>query len=195
MGGGVVNGRKKRRGEEISYLWKYLQPPSLQFHAGTNCHTWRSDNPEHLYQGENKTATEATARGKDRKGLFGRIAPAWSIAVNLPGKMLFIHIAQGEVIPRGGPELAFYLPSQTEHKKAEPFLNHRLVTELGKQPLIGSAPLLQSAEECSLGEWRAARSTLPSRQLLPVSSGSYSSAANTYQHLKGCLVCWERRAI
>lgn len=92
--------------------------------------------------------------------------------MNLPGKMLFIHIAQGEVIPRGGPELAFYLPSQTEHKKAEPFLNHRLVTELGKQSLIGSAPLLQSAEECSLGEWRAARSTLPSRQLLPVSSGS-----------------------
>lgn len=46
---------------------KYLQPPSLQLHAGTNCHTWRSDNPQHLFEGKNKFAAETTARAKKEK--------------------------------------------------------------------------------------------------------------------------------
>lgn len=37
---------------------------------------------------------------------------ALSIPGTLPGKMLFIHITRGEVIPRGGPDLACYLPPQ-----------------------------------------------------------------------------------
>ena len=46
------------------------------------------------------------------------------------------------------------------------------MTELGKPPLIGSAPLLQSAEERSLGEWRVTPSILSSIEMLPVSPGS-----------------------
>lgn len=37
---------------------------------------------------------------------------ALSIPGTLPGKMLFIHITRGEVIPRGSPDLACYLPPQ-----------------------------------------------------------------------------------
>lgn len=93
---------------------KYLQPPSLQLHAGTNCHTWRSDNPQHLFEGKNKFAAETTARAKKEKkaSLEKTACLALSIPGTLPGKMLFIHITRGEVIPRGGPDLACYLPPQ-----------------------------------------------------------------------------------
>lgn len=193
----MVSGRRKRRREEISYLWKYLQPPSLRFHAGTNCHTWRSDNPEHLFQGKTKTAIEVKPQPEVK------IEKACLEELHLPYQLLWMYQARCysftshrvSLSPEAVQTWHFICLPNTEHKKAKPFLNHRLVTELGKWPLIGSAPLLQSAEERSLGEWRAARSTLPSWGLLPDSPGSYSSATNTNQHLKGCLVRWERQAM
>lgn len=47
---------------------------------------------------------------KKKKASLEKLRLALSIPGNLAGKMLFIHIPQGEVIPRGSPDLAFYLP-------------------------------------------------------------------------------------
>ena len=142
-----------RGGEEISYLWKYLQPPSLRFHAGTSCHTWRSDNPEHLFQGKTKTATEVKPQ------LEVKTEKACLEELLLPYQRLWMYQARCysfashrvSLSPEAVQTWHFICLPNTEHKKAKPFLNHSLVAELGKRPLIGSAPLLQSAEERSLG--------------------------------------------
>lgn len=105
--------------------------------------------------------------------------------------MLFIHIVQGEVIPRDMRTWHFLCLSNTESiKSKKAFLKHRLVTELGKRPLIGPASLLQSAEERSLREWRVAPSILSGRGDASCSTRSSApsapSTANTGQWPKGC---------
>lgn len=100
---------------------------------------------------------------KDRKGLGEEL--------RLPYQFLWLYQARCSSFTSHGVSLSpeavqtwhFICLPNTEHRKAKPFLNHRLVTELGKRPLIGSACLLQSAEERSLGEWRVTGASSPAK--------------------------------
>ena len=51
---------------------------------------------------------------KKKKASLEKLRLALSIPANLAGKILFIRIPHGEAIPRGSPDLAFYLPPLTQ---------------------------------------------------------------------------------
>lgn len=113
--------------------------------------------PSTSFKGKTKLLQKPQPELQDSKG------PVWKSSLCLPSWALWFTRQDSNSFTshkvRLSPEAVqpwhFICLPHIEHKKAKPFLNHRLVTELGKWPLIGSASLLQSAEERSLGEWRA----------------------------------------
>lgn len=89
-------------------------------------------------------------RADDRKGPWKHRLASWTpgLARRAP---LLPHITPRSLSPEAlEPWHLSCLPS-TEHRRAETVLQHGLVTELGKRPVIGSASLLQSAGGVLLG--------------------------------------------
>jgi hypothetical protein len=89
----------------------------IVIHGGVIIHSTSFKAKTKLLQ---KPQLELKRKNNNNKRPLWKSCAALSIPVDLPGKMLFVHIIQGEVIPRDMQTWHFICLSNTEHKKQKP---------------------------------------------------------------------------